>query len=239
MAAVLAGKRWRHHHGIPELAISPELYSDYAHRVDAMLEMLDEALAMTDIDISRASFLDLGAAEGYVTNHLLDRGATDVDAVELGEANIQRIWMVRALREQKGGRVGRIDLDRADWSAALGRSYDVTLALGVIYHMENPMLFARNLFAATDRVAIVESDTPVFPGNQRFRGFGTMYLHRDQVTLRPGIVRYLTEMRPDRQALAEILLNAGFLRVHAISPATAAPWRYFDSEEKTVMLAVR
>jgi hypothetical protein len=207
--------------------------------VDAMLEMLDAALALTDVDVTRASFLDLGAAEGYVTNHLLDRGASDVDAVELGEANIQRMWMVRALKEQKGGRIGRIDFDRADWSAALGRTYDVTLALGVIYHMENPMLFARNLFAATDGVSIVESDTPAFPGNQRFRGFGTMYLHRDQVTLSPGNVRYLTEMRPDRQALAELLLSAGFSRVHALSPATTAPSRFFDSGEKTVMLAVR
>jgi hypothetical protein len=238
LANVLACERWRHHHGIPELAQSPSLNLAYAQRVDAMLEMFDTALAMTDVNIDQASFLDLGAAEGYVTNHLLDRGATDVDAVELGEGNIEMMWMVRALKGQKGGRIGRIDFDRTDWSAALGRAYDVTLALGVIYHMENPMLFARNLYAATNRAAIVESDTPVFPTNQRFRGFGVMYLHRDQLTVSPGNLRYLTELRPDRQALAEILLAAGFSRVHAIPPATSASSRYFDSGEKTVLLAV-
>jgi hypothetical protein len=238
LAGVLAGERWRHHHGIPELAESPNLYAAYAQRVDAMLEMLDMALAMTDVDIDQASFLDLGAAEGYVTNHLLDRGATDVDAVELAEVNIDRMWMVRALKGQKGGRIGRIDFDHVDWSAALGRAYDVTLALGVIYHMENPMLFARNLYAATNRAAVVESDTPVFRANQRFRGFGVTYLHRDQVTVGPDNVRHLIELRPDRQALAEILLTAGFSRVHAIPAATTASSRFFDSGEKTVLLAV-
>jgi hypothetical protein len=238
LADALAGERWRHHHGIPELAESPNLTTAYAQRVDALLEMLDTALAMTDVDIDQASFLDLGAAEGYVTNHLLDRGATDVDALELAESNIERMWMVRALKGQKGGRIGRIDFDHADWSAALGRAYDVTLALGVIYHMENPMLFARNLFAATTKAAIVESDTPVFRTNQRFRGFGVTYLHCDQVTVSPGNVRYLMESRPDRQALAELLLAAGFSRVHAIPAATTATSRYFDSGEKTVLLAV-
>jgi hypothetical protein len=115
----------------------------------------------------------------------------------------------------------------------------VTLALGIVYHVENPMLFLRNVHAATERVAVVESDTPVFPANERFRGHGVVYLHRDQVTLSPGVVRYFTEMRPDRMALVEMLIAAGFERVIAIAPAVSRRSRFFDSGEKSMLLAMR
>ncbi len=234
---VKAEVKWRYHHGVAEIPSTTDFYEAYATRVDAMLEMVDQALQVTNVTPSEVSFLDIAAAEGYVSNFLLGLGAKDVDAVDLNTLNINRMWMIRALKKQAAGRIGRIDLDRVDWSKALGRTYDVTLGLGVIYHMENPMLFARNLYAATKLVAIVESDTPVFPTNKRFRGNGNVYLHRDQVTLASDNVRYLTEFRPDRQALVEMLLAAGFTRVELIAPSTSKVSRYFTSGEKTLVVA--
>ena len=58
-----------------------------------------------------------------------------------------------------------------------------------------------------DALRSVESDTPVFEDNHRFRGHGNLYLHRDQVTLAEGDIRYLTEIRSDRHALVEMLLR--------------------------------
>jgi len=232
-------KKWRHHHGIESLKDTPDLYGAYALRVDAMLEQLDGVLQRFEVDPLSTSFLDIAAAEGYVTNHLFEHGAKDVDAVDLNEGNIRRIWMVRAVKQISGGRVGRLDLNYIDWSRSLGRTYDVALALGIVYHLENPMLFLRNLFALTERLAIIESDTPVFPENVTFRGYGAIYLHRDQVTLNSGNIRYLTEMRPDRQALAEMLISAGFSEVHAIDPPPTHRSRYVDSGEKTMLVAIK
>ena len=94
----------------------------------------------------------------------------------------------------------------------------MVLALGIVYHVENPMLFCRNLRAITGQMAVVESDTPVFPDNERFRGHGTVYMNRDQVTLGPNNVRHFSELRPDRVALAEMLLSAGFRSVELVTP---------------------
>jgi hypothetical protein len=237
MFELLAERKWRHHHGIEALRGTTGFYSAYARRVDALLEQLDAALRLADVDVRSASFVDIAAAEGYVTHHLFDRGASDVDAVEISALNLRRIWMIRAFKQIDSGRVGRVDLDRFDWHRALDRTYDVTLALGIVYHVENPMLFLRNLRAATERIAIIESDTPIIPGNAGFRGFGNLYLHRDQVTIESGVVRYITEMRPDRQALAEMLLAAGFERVELIPPAMTIRSPYFDSGEKSMMVA--
>lgn len=60
--------------------------------------------------------------------------------------------------------------------------------------------------------------------------------HRNQVTVAAGSVRYLCELRPDRQAFAEILLDAGFARVETVPPGTSL---YFESGEKTLMIASR
>jgi 2-polyprenyl-3-methyl-5-hydroxy-6-metoxy-1,4-benzoquinol methylase len=231
-------RKWRHHHGVPDIRETADFYEAYSQRVDAMLEMLDEALLGQLIDPADTSFLDLGAAEGYVSSHLFGQGALDVDSLELNSVNIERMWLVRRYLNVKTGKVGRLDLDKVDWSKSLGRKYDVVLALGIIYHMENPVLFARNLYAATKKMAVVESDTPHFPDNERFRGHGNVYLHRDQVTLEPGNVRFLTEMRPDRQALAEILIAAGFSRVELVDAAKHHPSKYFSSGEKSMMIAI-
>lgn len=193
--------------------------------------MLDAALDGSGVVLGNSSFVDLGAAEGYAANHLFDRGAVDVDSCDLNKDGIERLWRIRAFTGRSFGRVGVLDLDHAGWAMELGRSYDVALALGVIYHLENPLLFARNLRHITRRIAIIESDTPVFPQNERFRGFGNLYLHRDQVRLRPGddAHRFVTELRPDRQALVEILLTAGFARVQYIPSVKLGMSPYFDS----------
>ncbi len=52
-------------------------------------------------------------------------------------------------------------------------------------------------------------------------------------------MRYITEFRPDRQALAELLLAAGFQRVDEVAPATLTPCRYFDDGEKSMLIAFR
>lgn len=230
--------KWRYHHGLPELTAAGNLYDAYALRTDTMLQMVDKALALAGVDVASSSFVDLGAAEGYVGNHLYDLGARDIDSCELNEMNLDRTWCLRAYTDRAFGRVGRIDLDNVRWSSALGRQYDVVLALGIIYHMENPLLFCRNLFEVAP-VVVLESDTPNFPNNQRFRGFGNIYMHQDQLTLSLGNVRRLLELRPDRQAAAEMLLNAGYTRVQAVTVSGDQASKYFANGDKSVLVATR
>lgn len=164
---LLGQRKWRYHHGIEELRETDEFYAAYSDRVEAMLGMVDTALDASGVVLGNTSFIDLGAAEGYTANHLFDRGAVDVDSCDLNKDGIERLWRIRAYTDRSFGRVGVLDLDHAGWAMELGRSYDVALALGVIYHVENPLLFARNLRHITRRIAIIESDTPVFPQNER------------------------------------------------------------------------
>ena len=48
------------------------------------------------VDLRARTFVDVAAAEGYTANHLFDRGAVDVDACDINERVIERMWKVRA-----------------------------------------------------------------------------------------------------------------------------------------------
>lgn len=229
--------KWRHHHGVPELKESGDLYEVYVARVDAMLEMCDHALATAGVDdLSALSAVDLASSEGFVATHFLEHGLSSMDCLELSQLGIDRHLALLALSGARSPRIGRIDLELANWAAAANR-YDIVFALGIVYHLENPALFARNVYEVTDHVALVESDTPDFPGNDRFRGNGVIYLNRDQVTLESGNVRYLTEMRPDRVALAQLFIAAGFEEIVFVDPLPT--FDYFVRGEKSLMICFK
>ena len=86
---------------------------------------------------------------------------------------------------------------------------------------------------------MIESDTPTFPEPNRFRGNGVVYLNKDQVTLSSGNIRKLIEFRPDREALIDIMLTAGFSSVDVLDPPEHDPNSYFSRGEKTVLLCRR
>ncbi len=242
---MLKENRWRHHHEMDFLKGSKQLYDAYSKRVEAMLEMIDDALVKfgIDKDLSKKSAVDLACSEGFVSFHYLEKGLKSIDCFELSLLGIERFQKIHAYKKvaDSSVRLGRIDLALPYWSDLLDKKYDIVFALGIIYHLENPFLFARNLYEITNEVCILESDTPVFEEPKRFRGDnGVIYLHKDQVTLAEGNVRKLLEMRCDRKALVEIMLTSGFSKVVEIPGRKKKDGsRYYNTKEKSLLVCFK
>ena len=239
LAAILAHKKWRHHHGIPELEARSDLYTAYVRRIEEILALIHGALERHDLigSLGTKSIVDLAAAEGFMSSRFIEWGATHIDAVELSKTNLDRfalIWNHFNYNDKAKTRLFRFDLSQVAWAEQLEQTYDIVMSLGIIYHVENPALFARNCFQATNDVCIIESDTPVFAEPNRFRGNGVVYLNKDQVTLEAGNVRKLLEFRPDAEALIDILLTAGFSTVELLQPDDASKDSYYGRGEKSV-----
>ncbi len=226
--------RWRYHHNIDELRNAPTLYKTYAQRVDTMLEMLDRALESENLlrRLSELTVADLGCSEGFVAMRYLERGLKEADCYELNIGQIEQLHLVQALKKIEGMNVYRLDLENVAWGPALHKAYDLVFCLGIVYHMENPMLFLRNLYSITKRICLVESDTP-----QNSLGFGCLVQQDCQVTLMKGQVRYILEQRPNRRALVDMLLNAGFSSVSVIEPPSEADSKSIWSGRKSVLIA--
>jgi len=161
------------------------------------------------------SFLDLAAGEGAIANQLYDDGARDVDACESNPQNVKRIWKLRALTGRPFGRVGLVDTENLLWHRSFERSYDVVVAIGPAVHGENPALFCRNLFQITKKFAIVQAD-PFVSDTTLEPVEGSLVTRRNSARDNTGTKRFLTEIRPNAKALADLLLNAGFHRVERV-----------------------
>lgn len=238
---ILAHRKWRHHHGISALEHREDLYVAYVRRIEEMLSLIHDALERHDLlgTLGTASITDLAASEGFVTTRLIDWGATSVDAFELSEGGVDRyalLWHYLGYAKRARSRMFRLDFEQVNWAAQLPQTYDMVFSLGIIYHLENPLLFARNLYAATNDVCVMESDTPTFPEPCRFRGNGVVYLNKDQVTVSAGNVRKLIEFRPDREALIDIMMTAGFSSVEVLEPEEASGETFFGRGEKSILL---
>lgn len=236
VAEVLRRPNWRYHHDLPELQASAELYTAYAKRVDTLLAMLDNALEAEGVleDLGHLTACDLACAEGFVAMRYLQRGLPGIDAFELNRDQIERAQMMAELKAVRNLHLHRIDLESFTWCQTLGRSYDLVFCLGVVYHLENPMLFLRNVYEITEDVCLVESDTPLICPNAP-----VLAQQDSQVTLETGAVRYLLEARPNRRSLIDMLLAVGFESVRVVPPPDNARCPYLASGRKTLLVAKR
>ncbi len=157
-----------------------------------------------------------------------------MDIYELNEVNIDIINLIHAFKNIKTN-VYKIDFDYVDWAFSIKKKYDLCFCLGIVYHMENPVLFLRNLYEITNKYAVIESDTPLI--TESFRGNGGYFMNRDQVTLTGGNIRQLLEMRPNRKALIDTLLFVGFKKVSVIEQDPNITSTYFISGEKSILFA--
>jgi hypothetical protein len=99
------------------------------------------------------SCLDIGCHEGFYSVAMARHGMR-VIAIDAREENLNR---ARFVAEASGAdirfRQGRVETLAQDE----GRTYDLTLFLGVLYHVEDPMLCLRQVSAVTGRMCLIET----------------------------------------------------------------------------------
>lgn len=235
---ILEKTKWRFDHGLDELKTRDDTYHAYTRRVLAMMDMTTVAIEHLGFDLTGRTVADLASAEGFFAFHARQAWRTGpVDAFELNLDQIDRAHLVQAYKEIDGVTFRRTDFENAGWARGLDKTYEVVLCLGIIYHIQNPMLFLRNVRKITNGLLVLESDTPVTSGRRAATEAGRIILQRGQVTLEPGNIRELVEFRPDRTALISMLHAVGFSRVIVLPPSKKIDDPYFKNGRKSMMLA--
>ena len=231
VAEMLQRPTWRHHHGIPQLQCMKDLYMAYVRRVGTMYRMIDDALRVAGVNLKDTVAADIATAEGFVAFRYAARGLKRVDCFEYSQDAIDRFQMVRAYKEIDNAEIYRCDLSTPDWSQQFGGSYPLVFCLGIVYHMEDPFRFLRNVAAISSDVCIIESDTPKEAGE---RG---LVLRDSELAVSPTETRRVLEMRPSRNALRDMVIDSGFKSAVWIEPPVDAPCPYLTGKTKSVLLA--
>lgn len=181
--------------------------------------------------LSGIECLDIGCHEGFYSLAMARRGVRRVVGVDAREENLRRARFVAAAMGVGGidyvqGRVETLAADQ-------GRTYDLTLFLGVLYHVEDPMRCLRQVAAVTGELCILE--TQVVDEVEGFSEWGS----REWTRPYQGILAVIDETGefdnggretgvspmatcPSPKALLYMLKQAGFRKVEILPPPPGA-----------------
>lgn len=204
----------------------------------AVTEIFDTRLRMVERAVS-AHFgvrerglecLDIGCHEGFYSLAMARRGM-NVTGLDAREENLSRArFVAKAMGlDNVGYRQGRVETLAAD----PGRAFDLTLFLGVLYHVEDPMLCLRQVAAVTGEMCVIE--TQVVDEVEGAAEWGS----REWLRPYQGILALIDETGefdaggretgvtpmatcPSPKALRFMLRQAGFRRVEQIPPHEGA-----------------
>ena len=196
-------------------------------------EMVERAVeAHFGSRLSEIACLDVGCHEGFYSFAMARKGVGRVVGVDVRESNLSR---ARFVAEAMGFKQVSFFQGNCERLAApeLGR-FELTLFLGVLYHLENPILCLRNMASLTKELCIVE--TQVIDEVEGEAEWGA----RDWTRPYQGVLAVIDEsgefhstggeetgstpvaLCPSPKALVFLLRQAGFQRVEIVPPAPGA-----------------
>jgi tRNA (mo5U34)-methyltransferase len=170
-------------------------------------------------DLSGKTVLDVGCNAGFYSFEAKRRGAERVLGVDGQRQHVRQALFVRKVL---GLDVEFRRLNVYELSPRSVGQFDITLALGLLYHLKHPILALENLYRVTKELLIIE--TAIMPPGQTPAPFAYSF-GAAEVMLHPLVyVENSLEAKeqvynwflPGVNALAAMLRNAGFAEVELI-----------------------
>jgi tRNA (mo5U34)-methyltransferase len=159
--------------------------------------------------------LDVGCNAGYVSVEMKRAGAAFVLGIEGFPQHLEQAKLVRDILQ--------IDLDLRELNVYqitedLGQ-FDITLFLGVLYHLKHPLLALENLAKVTKGLLVLESAIlpELSPSNPHVRNYGGPTHELRFVDNNPGVEALQNWFIPSLSCLKAFLRTIGFRHIVAES----------------------
>ena len=206
--------------------LPPEVLPIHQTRL-AMVERVVDSHFSGRVD--RVRCLDVGCHEGFYAVAMARRGMREVRGIDVREASLDK---ARFVAEVLGLR-NLVFEERNVEDLAAAEPFDLCLFLGILYHLENPMLCLRNISRVTRELCVLE--TQVVDEVEGVTEWGARAWTRPY----QGILALIDESGefynqnaetgaspiatcPSPKALEFMLRQAGFRRVEMIEPPAGA-----------------
>ena len=187
--------------------------------------MLGAVLDRSGLDFGSMTALDLACHQGWFALQLARRGFREVLAVDCRDEHLADTTLMA--RVAGAGNVRTLKADIEEASAPDIGEHDVTLMLGLLYHLENPVRALRLARAATRHLLLIE--TQVVPNMSGVVDWGAYTFQRRMVgcfgivdehdeTHAPEASAHGICLVPSADALAWLLVRVGFARVWRVLP---------------------
>jgi tRNA (mo5U34)-methyltransferase len=227
--------------GIKTPLLDEELRSIHETRRQLIIAAVEECFPA---GLAGKRALDIACNEGYFSQLLYHLGAT-VRATDIREQNIERAKGIQSLY---GLDTTRLQFDVEDFLSNRDPegSFDLTLFLGVLYHIENPMGALRQLRKITQKLCILETQLTRFNAavesgwgkeskSLRLPGSLAIFLETDMEQNRLASYHSLSFI-PNIAAVHQMLQAAGFSKVIQATPQPGMNQQYL-CHDRGVFLA--
>lgn len=167
-------------------------------------------------DVRGLSVLDVGCNAGFFSVEMKRAGAERVLGIE---AAPQFLAQARFVREALGLDIEFEGLGAYDLSRDLG-SFDLTLFLGVIYHLKNPLLGLEKVASVTKDLLVVESAISPASGRVSDRNYlgpshELLFIENRMASDAPGVEGFHNWFIPTYECLKAFLGTVGFDKIVA------------------------
>lgn len=157
-------------------------------------------------ELETTTILDVGCNSGYFSFDLADRGAAQVDGIDLRHENIAQ---ARFLAEHYGIDNVSFEVSDAEADAPAGQ-WDVVLNLGLLYHVTQPLALLRQTYDWCRRFAVIDTVCTLEP----FSGYIVV---GDRDVDRPVEGRAEIELHPTYRGAIDTIGAAGFSEIIEIT----------------------
>jgi tRNA (mo5U34)-methyltransferase len=186
------------------------------------------------------SCLDVDCHEGWFSLQMAQRGARLIEGIDVRSEWIEKANFIRNAAEFANAtyRIG----DLFDLTPARDGVFDLTLFLGIFYHLEDPVRGFRLVRALTKEVCVVEGQVARHQGRVT-----TAWGKRDELRAGPACSVIDADpnhtspgsaicMVPSLEALQKIVRAAGFTRTELVRP-TAGMHEQFLAFDRVMLFA--
>lgn len=214
------------------VATTPAIPESVVGIFDTRLRMVSDAVDAHFGDrLGEIECLDIGCHEGFYSLAMARRGVRNVVGVDARPENLKRARFVAQAAgiHNVAYREGCVETLAAD----LGRTFELTLFLGLLYHVEDPMRCLRQVAAVTGELCMIE--TQVVDEVEGYAEWGS----REWTRPYQGVIAVIDETGefdagnretgvspmatcPSPKALLFMLKQAGFRRAEILRPPADA-----------------
>jgi tRNA (mo5U34)-methyltransferase len=170
-------------------------------------------------DLRGMTLLDVGCNAGFYAFEAKRRGATRVLGVDGQRQHVRQGLFVRKVLDLE---VQFRRLNVYELSPRVVGQFDITLALGLLYHLKHPILALENLYRVTKELLVIE--TAIMPSALTPKSFAYSFGAMKTILHPLAYVENPPESKeqvfnwflPGVEALMALLRNAGFAEVELI-----------------------
>jgi tRNA (mo5U34)-methyltransferase len=177
------------------------------------------------------SCIDIACHEGFYSIELAKRGVRRVLGIDIREHSLRKARFIARTLGLKNADFRRLNAEEVTPQEV--SEFDVTLFLGLLYHLENPMLCLRRAASVTKDVCIIETQViDEVEGATEWGHKAWLHGYQGALALIDESVDFTSgnnEMGatplatcPDRRGLVTMLTHAGFPRVEFVAPPPGA-----------------